>query len=182
MAVETWVYDGSTSPGGWKQLVDIWVYDGSTSPGGWKQLHELWVCDGATNWEQIYQQAIDPATLDSVTISTDCVACGGCGASKCDRCVGWSHTGGINAKHHIRILRSVGGGSYFEIVDDLSVNATCGGCGATCSGDGCYCGHLCGNDNATTQFKVRLEVDGTDTLVGDSVERTTSTVQTCVVE
>lgn len=178
MAVETWVVDGNSV---WKELTDIWVCDGNSV---WKSLSELWVCDGNSVWKQVFVNE-DPALLTSVDIGIAEDGDGGCGVGKCDRCVEWTTTQADDSKHHIRLLRSIGGGSFIEINDDMSIDNTCGGCteagcSSTGGGNGCECGHSCGTSGTSTQFRVRLEVDGTDTLVGLSIERTTDTETSCV--
>lgn len=183
MPLETWVYDGSMSPGGWKELTEIWVCDGDNT---WRSLIELWVCKGDNSWEQVFEVGIHPGLLDSVTIGISGDTEAACATGKCDRCVDWITSNADSVIQHIRILRATGGGSFVEIVDDLGLESTCGTCSeAGCSSGtafddaGCYCGHFCGTHEVSTEFRVRLEEDGTDTLVGLSVERTTNSLSDC---
>jgi len=184
--MDFWVYDGSDATTGWRQITTLWAYDGSDATTGWRQITEAWVCDGASGWHQVYE-TVDPATLDSAFMDIGEDGGDGCGAGKCVRCVEWDTTSADDADHHIRILRSVSAGSYFEVVDDYGIEAACSSCGTTsCSrqlgqGIGCWCDVGCQSDGISTQYKVRLEVDGTDDLVGNSVERPTGSLSDCAV-
>lgn len=176
MAQEGWFYDGTT----WRESTEVWFYDGTT----WREATEGWIYTGTT-WQQ-WWSTTDPATLDTATAGIGQAAADGCSAGKCYRCIEWTTTSATIADHHIRILKSTGGGSYAELVDDLTHESTCGACStAGCSSfplqQGCYC-DTCVDDGTSTQYKVRLEEDGTDNLVGDSVERTTSAVSNCTIE
>lgn len=86
------------------------------------------------------------------------------------RTVQWTHTNADALDHHIRILRSVNGGSYLEVADDLAVGASGGSWQAGCFSDG-----------TSTQFRVRLEDSGTDDLAcGDAGnDKTTLELSKC---
>ena len=177
MAADAWVYDGAT----WRNITTMYAYDGAT----WQNIQQAYAYDGAT-WRLVFE-TVDPATLDSAFMDIGEDGGDGCGAGKCVRCVEWDTTSADDADHHIRILRSVSAGSYFEVVDDYGIEAACSSCGTTsCSrqlgqGIGCWCDVGCQSDGISTQYKVRLEVDGTDDLVGNSVERPTGSLSDCAV-
>lgn len=156
-------YDG----GNWRNISSLWAYTGSV----WREIQEGWVYDGAT-WRKFYE-AVCTTTLDSVNQTTGGDGTGGCGVGKCPRTVSWTHTD-ADATHHIRILRSLNGGSYFEVADDRPVGF--GGSGSY--QEGCY------SDGQSTQYKVRLEDDPGDVLAcGDSGnEKTTGTISSCGIE
>lgn len=176
MAQEGWIYDGTT----WREATEVYFYDGTT----WQEATEGWVYDGTT-WNQWW--TIPSAILNTAFASIGDDGGDGCGVGKCQRCVAWTTTDASDSEHHIRILRSLSGGSYLEQVDDLSIDATCGSCStAGCSsagvGNGCWCDGSCIADGQSTQYRVRLENDGTDDLTGTSVEKTTGAVETCGAE
>lgn len=184
MGYELWFNrDGSTT--GWSQADEIWFnIDGTTS--GWKQADEGWVnIDGTTTgWKQFFS-AVQPTLLTA----TQKVGSDGsdCSDGKCVRCVEWTYENAADLQHHIRVLYSAGGSSYYEAIDDQALarrcatqDTACGdaGCTSLAGSKGCYC-HTCGNDGTTYQYKVRLELDGTDTLAGTNCELTTGTTTNC---
>jgi len=165
VTVETWnVYDGSA----WRGVQRPYVYDGSA----WREIVEGWVYDGSS-WRQFFTECV--RTLDAAAATVDGASgCCGCSPGKCGITVSWDWTGS-GPEDHIRILRSLNGGSYFEIVDDLAV----GGTGA--SGSGSYSGG-CQVDGNTLDYRVRLEVDGGDNLAcGKDTNQQTASASPCVV-
>jgi hypothetical protein len=102
----------------------------------------------------------------------DCGTASGCTNTGTRHLVRWSHSGGEDAEHHIRIMRADNGGAYAEVVDDLSVNETpeCGDMGSY-NGGYAFFWALCDDELTSNkyQYKVILEDDGGDVEV-DSAE------------
>ncbi len=146
-----------------------------------------------TNWNDSPETASvsgtygSPPTIDNCVLTItapvlctagDCKAVLGCTSLGQRILIRWNHTGGDDSLHHIRILESKNGGAFTEVVDDLSVDAV-PECGLR-TYDGGWIRAFVGKckdltqPNDTYAYKVRLELDGGDVLVG--TECTTGTV------
>jgi hypothetical protein len=109
-----------------------------------------------------------------------CATLSGCSNTGEQHRVGWTTTDCNDAYHHIAIHRSVGGGSYVEVADNIS-------CTAADPDAGCcdWFGKIpyapegewmttvsnssdLGSCTTTYQYRVRIETDGTDTLIGSA--------------
>ena len=178
---ELYVYTGSA----WKQANQFYVYTGSA----WKEATEGYIYTGSA-WKQFWPTAFPALVAVDQNIGSNG---NGCAVGKCVRCVEWEAENASDASHHIRVTRSVSGGGYFEVADDLSIDRRCGSldtCGDSgCSGGvsfdllGCFCDAGCQSTGTSTQFRIMLEIDGTDTLAGPlNCELTTNSLSTCGTE
>lgn len=113
----------------------------------------------------------------------NCDTLSGCSATGEAHRVGWEHTDCSDASHHICIHVSVGGGSYAETADNIScdnADPDAGCCDWTgYAPEGEYLFHKSkssdlGSCTTTYQYRVRIETDGTDVLLGSACTDATS--------
>jgi hypothetical protein len=115
-----------------------------------------------------------------------CATLSGCTDTGEQHRVSWTHTNCNDTYHHVAIHRSVGGGSYVEIIDNLSCDRPedDDGCcenfvkGVTWDGEYQYQRAFSsdlGSCTTTYQFKVRIEEDGTDTAEDECGPTTSAT-------
>lgn len=113
MATEFWAYDGAT----WREATEIWAYDGAT----WRNAATVYAYDGAT-WRLVFTSA--PA----ISACTFTFSGGLCGSGICkikeQHTVGLTHTGCIDADHHIDLFQKVDGGSYNQVRGPLVCTTT----------------------------------------------------------
>lgn len=190
MAAGSWVYDGATWRGG--PLSELKVYDGAT----WRIVSDGWVYDGAV-WRKFWTAAVavDCAQcgLCQAGGDPDCATLGDCNTSGEKHRITWTHTNCADASHHIAIHRSVDGGSYTEVADNVSCNNAdpdSGCCSLTVcsSAEGHYLftifrSSALGGCTTTYDYRVRIETDGTDTsLDSRNATQRTGCDEACVGE
>jgi hypothetical protein len=178
---ELYVYTGSD----WKQANQFYIYTGSD----WKEANEGYVYTGS-DWKQFWPTAFPRLISVNQQIGSDG---DGCSPNKCVRCIEWEAENASDGAHHIRLSRSVGGGNFFETFDNVAINRRCNaapalsncgdsGCDPGTDFDlkGCFCDLGCQGDGTSTQFNVRLEIDGTDSLAGPlDCDKTTPALSNC---
>lgn len=168
--------------------------DQQTDPASWLTLSagEMFMSSSST-----YAMSLVSGERDSIaapSASLDCCdarICPAGGDPGCNTLTGcdnsgeyhrveWDHTGCSDASQHIAIHRAVDGGSFTEVADNIScdnANPDAGCCECLigcCTGDGQFLFNLA-KTNATSQttdyqYRVRIELDGTDTLVSECTD------------
>lgn len=163
----------------WKTIHALYVRDTT-----WKEVNRAWVRDGAawklfwTNDEPPTMTCIDQSVFQT-TGDPDCATLTGCASSGEKHRISWDFTGATEG-YHCAIHVSIGGGGYVEAHDaiDLDNPDPDAGCAdhvkPSCTPNGEYIAtknysNDLGSCTTTYQYRVRAEINGTDTLVGSAV-------------
>lgn len=168
--------------GSWKALL-LNVRDA----GSWKAAGKGWIRDSGA-WSKFFETAVP--TLNGAQMDL-CQAGGnpgcdtliGCDSSGEKHRVGWSISYPYGP-YHIAIHRSINGGAFAEAADNVALANPDPdpGCCDELSGrvDGEFLFSYSNSSDlgactTTYQYRVRVEQDGTDTLVGTAKDTTTKT-------
>lgn len=163
---------------GWGQ---IYVRQGVS----WNAVNRSWVREGP-EWK-LYMTSDQPPKLTCLDQNIcqaggnpDCDTLSGCVNSGEQHRVEWDYSGSKDG-HHLALHVSVNGGGYVETGDNIALDngeadADC--CefvkSGYCSGDNSYLlqknnSSDLGSCTTTYQYRGRVELDGTDTLVGSAL-------------
>jgi hypothetical protein len=159
----------------------------------WLTVNRAWVRQ-SPEWK-LYTTVDQPPKIDEV----EAVVCAGSSTGgACDTQSGcaqagqvyrirWNYTGSKSG-HHMNLHRSDGGGSYVSVADNLqldqadpdagccdndAIKSGCIGSSPKTGPDGIHV-HFVGHDSGSSisyAYRGRIELDGTDTLVGSAVDQ-----------
>lgn len=176
----------------WKTPGKIYVRD----TAAWPEVNRAWVRDSGA-WKLFWTKD-EPAQISNfqcklcqdTSTSAGCSAVAGCVLTGEQHRIEWEYTGSSNG-FHLCIQRSVGGGGYVEAADgvDLDNGEPDADCCEHASpmtdaylvNEG-YNKNGAGTCTTTYDYRLRVEIDGSDTLVGSNNDcsQVTGCDQICV--
>lgn len=174
------------SSGAWVTYGDIHVRDTT-----WKKGYKAWARDSGA-WRLVYTVEEPPSItcaqfqICQVGGNPGCNTSAGCGTTGEQHRVEWTHSGGVDG-YHVALHVSIDGGGFVETADLLDVDeanpdaACCEISSGSCDPpDGQwllrkFSSSDLGACTTTYQYRVRAELDGTDTQIGDSQDTSTET-------